>query len=157
MNSIPVAEKTKSFQTASFNDNINERTLGVKWHVTKDVFTFDTVKEEDATKRDILKTVASIFDPAGFVAPFLVTGKIFLQELWRLKVDWDDRITKSQDKQWEKQKGELLNLEGVPIPRCHYPSGNLAKDVKLHLFCDVSESACGAVAYLKFEFDLEKL
>ena len=102
MNSIPVAEKTKSFQTASFNDNINERTLGVKWGVTKDVFTFDTVKEEDAIKRDILKTVASIFDPAGFVAPFLVTGKIFLQELWWLKVDWDDRITNSQDKQWEK-------------------------------------------------------
>ena len=70
MNSIPVAGKTKSFQTASFNDNINEQTLGVKWDVTKDVFTFDTVKEEDATKRDILKTVASIFDPAGFVAPF---------------------------------------------------------------------------------------
>ena len=70
MNSIPVAGKTKSFQTASFNDNINEQTLGVKWDVTKDVFTFDTVKEEDATKRDILKIVASIFDPAGFVAPF---------------------------------------------------------------------------------------
>ena len=50
-----------------------------------------------------------------------------------------------------------MNLEGVPIPRCHYPSGNLAKDIKLHLFCDASESACGAVAYLKFEFDLEKL
>ena len=83
MNSIPVPERAKSFQTASFNDNIYEWTLGTKWDVTKDVFTFGTVKikEEDVTKRNILKTVASIFDPAGFVAPFLVTGKIFLQEL----------------------------------------------------------------------------
>ena len=30
MNSIAVAERTKSFQTASFNENINERTLWVK-------------------------------------------------------------------------------------------------------------------------------
>ena len=79
MNSILVAERTKSFQTASFNDNINEQTLGVKWDVMKDVFNFDTVKvkEEDVTKRSILRTVASIFDPVGFVATFLVTGKMF--------------------------------------------------------------------------------
>ena len=58
MNSIPVAERAKSFQTQSFNDNINERTLGVKLDVRKDIFTFDTVKvkEEDVTKRNILKT-----------------------------------------------------------------------------------------------------
>ena len=78
MNSISVAEGAESFQTASLNDNINKWSLGVKWDVTKDVFTFVTVKvkEEDINKRNILKTVASIFDPVGFVAPFLVTGKI---------------------------------------------------------------------------------
>ena len=88
---MPVAKRAKSFQTASFNNNINERTLGVKQYVIKDVFSFDIVKvkEEDVTKRKILKTLASIFDPVGFVAPFLVTEKMFLQELWRLKVDWD--------------------------------------------------------------------
>ena len=88
---MPVAKRAKSFQTASFNNNINERTLEVKQYVIKDVFSFDIVKvkEEDVTKRKILKTLASIFDPVGFVAPFLVTEKMFLQELWRLKVDWD--------------------------------------------------------------------
>ena len=88
---MPVAKRAKSFQTASFNNNINERTLGVKQYVIKDVFSFDIVKvkEEDVTMRKILKTLASIFDPVGFVAPFLVTEKMFLQELWRLKVDWD--------------------------------------------------------------------
>ena len=150
MNSLPVAERAKSFQNASFNDNINERTLGVKWDVTKDVFTFDTVKvkEEDITKRNILKIVASIFDTVGFVAAFLVTGKIFLQELWRLKVDWDDSITKSQCKQCKRWKGELVNLKWVKIPRCHHPSRYLAKDIQLHVFCDASELAYGAVAYL---------
>ena len=150
MNSTPVTERAKSFETASFNDDINERTLGVKWDVTKDVFTFDTVKvkEEDVTKKNILKTVASSFGPDGFVAPFLVTGKIFLQELWRLKVDWDDRKSKSQCKQWEKWKEELVNLRGDKIPRFYHPSGYLAKDIQLHVRC--------YVAYLKFEFELER-
>ena len=158
MNSIPVAERAKSFQTASFNDNINEPTLGVKWDVTKDVFTFHIVKvkEEDVIKRNILKTVASNFDAVGFVASLLVTGKIFLQELWRLKVGWDDRITKSQCRQWERWKGELVNLKGVTVPRCHHPSRYLAKDIQLHIFCDASELANGAVACLKFEFELER-
>ena len=88
MNSIAVAERTKSFQTASFNENINERTLWVKWNVTKDVVTFDKVKvkEEDVTKRNILKTLASIFDPVGFVAPFLVIAKYFYRSCggWKL-------------------------------------------------------------------------
>ena len=30
MNSILVVERAKSFQTASFNDNINKQTLGIK-------------------------------------------------------------------------------------------------------------------------------
>ena len=73
----------------------------------KGVFTFDTVKvkEEDVIKGKILKTVTSIFDPVGFVASFLVRGKTFLQELWRLKVNWDNRITKSQCKQGKVEMG----------------------------------------------------
>ena len=84
------------------------------------------------------------------------TVGIFLQELWRVKVDWNGKITKSQCKQWEKWKGELVNLKGVTIPRCHHPSGYLDKDIQLHVFCGTSELAYGAVAYLKFEFELEK-
>ena len=58
-------------------------------YVTKDVFIFDTVKvkEEDITKKNIRKAVESIFDLVRFVASFLVSEKIFLQELRRVKVD----------------------------------------------------------------------
>ena len=49
-----------------------------------------------------------------------------------------------------------MNLKGVTIPRCHHSTGYLAKDIQLHVFCDASELAYGAVAYLKFEFELEK-
>ena len=113
-------------------------------------------KEEDVSQRNILKTVASIFDTDGFLDPFLVTGKIFLQELWTLEVDWDDRITKSQCNQLGKWKRELVNLKGVAIPRSHHPSGYLAEDTELYVFCDASELGYGPVAYLKFKFELAK-
>ena len=72
-----------------------------------------------------------------------------------MKVEWDDRITKQQYKQWEKWKGKLVNLKGITIPRCQHPPGYLAKDIQLNVFCDASELAYGAVAYLKFEFGLK--
>ena len=72
------------------------------------------------------------------MSPFLVTGKIFLQELWRLKVDWEGKITKSECKQWGKWKRELVNMKRVTIQRCHYPSGYLASNIRLHVFCDAS-------------------
>ena len=58
-------------------------------YVMKDVFIFDTVKvkEENITKKKIRKAVESIFDLVRFVASFLVSEKIFLQELRRMKVD----------------------------------------------------------------------
>ena len=49
-----------------------------------------------------------------------------------------------------------MNLKGVKIPRCHHPSGYLAKGIQLHVFCDALELAHDAVAYVKFEFELEK-
>lgn len=45
--------------------------------------------EREVTKRAILKIVASIFDPLGFVPPFVLTAKTFLKRLWRRKLDWD--------------------------------------------------------------------
>ena len=35
------------------------------------------------TKRKILSTVARIFDPVGFAAPFIIRAKIGIQQLWQ--------------------------------------------------------------------------
>ena len=35
-----------------------------------------------ATKREILRVVASVFDPLGFASPFVLLAKLQLQVLW---------------------------------------------------------------------------
>ncbi|KAJ7988063.1 hypothetical protein DPEC_G00319750 [Dallia pectoralis] len=53
-----------------------ERALGIQWNVERDCFRFDnTLKDQPATRRGILSTVASIYDPLGFLAPYVLHGK----------------------------------------------------------------------------------
>jgi len=45
------------------------------------------------TKRELLFTlINSVFGPLGFLGPVLIRGKVFLQELWQLKIEWDDEL-----------------------------------------------------------------
>ena len=70
MKTISETEKVKTLQDANFNSDIKESTFGIKWHVVKNSFIFQSLKfeREEVTKKTILKIVASIFDPSGFVS-----------------------------------------------------------------------------------------
>ena len=53
-----------------------ERALGVQWCIEADEFQFRVeVKENPLTRRGVLSTVASVYNPLGFVAPFVLVGK----------------------------------------------------------------------------------
>ena len=80
-----------------------ERALGVQWCIESDCFQFNIVlQDKPCTRRGILSTISSIFDPLGFVAPLLLDGKSILQELCRLDVSWDDPIPDDIKIKWEK-------------------------------------------------------
>ena len=66
--------------------------LGLGWNVQVDsMFVPPEVVEDPVrwSRRLLLKLVASIFDPLGFVTPFTITGKILLQKSWKEKTEWD--------------------------------------------------------------------
>ena len=48
--------------------------------------------EFQTTKRSVLRKVATIFDPWGFVCPYILVAKILLQELWMRGYDWDNEV-----------------------------------------------------------------
>ena len=81
----------------------SERALGVLWKVETDTFGFDTSrKEKPDTQRGLLSITSSVYDPLGFVSPFVLKAKMIFQSLCRLKIGWDDPIPSIMLEQWKR-------------------------------------------------------
>ena len=80
-----------------YEDNwLVTKTLGVMWLANEDVFTFKSISIEPGfkpTKRNFLKKIATLFDPLGFLSPFVIRAKLFMQEMWIVGIEWDDLLS----------------------------------------------------------------
>lgn len=93
---------------------------GVVWDTSSYCVVYEVVKRVIVdTRREILSLIASLFDPTGFLAPFLVKAKIFLQHVWQLGVGWDDTPPPEFLKEWSKWQEELDVIAQFCIP-CFY-------------------------------------
>ncbi|KRX85997.1 hypothetical protein T4E_6911, partial [Trichinella pseudospiralis] len=105
------------------------KTLGVSWNPQEDELTFRppelAASQNQETKRDLLRTAASVFDPLGGLTPFTVRAKQMFQSLWQNGMAWDDNLPAEVELQWRVWKSEL------------------------HGFGDASEAAYAAVVYLR--------
>ncbi|XP_050413224.1 uncharacterized protein LOC126827753 [Patella vulgata] len=73
VNSIDPEDRAKEIRDLDlFNDELPmERVLGIQWCIESDCFQFHiTLNDKPLTRRGILSTVCSIYDPLGFIAPF---------------------------------------------------------------------------------------
>ena len=132
------------------NSLISERTLGLIRNIENDTFTFKPVtKDLPDTKRGILSIVSSVFDPLGILTPSLAEAKYIIQQLWREKVDWDKPIPTYLNKRWNLWKHEINNISTISVPRWFGFHSSLTNEIELHIYCDASEIAYGAVAYLR--------
>ena len=128
-----------------------ERTLGIMWCAETDSFQFRIViQDRPLTRRGILSTVCSVYDPLGLVAPLILVGKQILQDLCRNDADWDEPLCDELRPRWELWRSELRTLESLRIPRCFKPEGfGQIKTVELHHFSDASLSGYGQCSYLR--------
>ena len=128
-----------------------ERTLGLQWSVNEDKFSFRlNLKEAKLTRRGILSTVASIYDPLGLIAPVILPGRLVLQAMCREQLGWDDHIPTSLEPQWMSWINELQHLRHVTVPRCFQPPEfGKATCVELHHFSDASQVGYGQCSYLR--------
>ena len=91
-----------------------ERALGVHWCVETDTFQFRiTLQDKPLTRRGFLSTVRSVYDPLGFLAPVLLTGRQILQSLCRDKSDWDDPVPDPLRQIWENMEKQFMLLREV--------------------------------------------
>ena len=113
-----------------------ERALGVYWDAQSHTFKFKTIATcKPSTMRGALSTVSSLFDPLGFLSPFVFSAKILLQELWRKKLPWDQEIPEPYLTQWRRWLEQLPHVITIEIPKC-YKTQTLGTrvTVQLHTF-----------------------
>ena len=136
-----------------------ERALGVQWCVQSDALQFRVVlKDKPLTRRGILASISSIYDPLGLAAPFLLQGKQILQDLCKNQAAWDEMVPDDIKARWEKWRGELHALAELKIRRCYKPDNfGHVKTVELHSFSDASVNGYGQCSYLRMINDRDEV
>ncbi|XP_028395309.1 uncharacterized protein LOC114519383 [Dendronephthya gigantea] len=149
LKSLPESERPEKIKDLNFDKLSIERVLGVQWSVSSDQFGFSiNVKERPLTRRGVLSVVSWVFDLLGFATPFILQAKQILQELCRMKLDWDETIpVKLQDRWWSWLPDlDLPNLEHLGNDRCLKSYNEEVVSTQLHRFADASQDCYGAVA-----------
>ena len=129
--------------------------LGIMWKSESDHFSFSfseimsIVSKLPATRRSLLKASSSIFDPLGFLSPFVIRLKILFQTLCCKELGWDQRLEGEPLKQWNEILGEFTMLNEVQIPRCYFDGEGVLDVIEFHGFSDASQLAYAAVLYLR--------
>ena len=83
---------------------LTQNVLGISWNpttVNMNIVVGEKLIHEDSwryTKRKVLSLVSSIYDPLGWVSLLTVRGKMFIQTLWKEKMDWDKNLNPDQIK-----------------------------------------------------------
>lgn len=153
LESIPVQERAKKLAGLDLSMDALpvERALGVCWDVEQDCFTFNSaLKNKPTTRRGVLSTIASMYDPHGYSGPFVMKAKMLLQEMTATKLEWDEPLPLPLRQKWQDWQNDLVNIERLKINRCLKPHNfGEVTDLQLHHFSDASEKGYGAVSYLR--------
>ena len=129
-----------------------ERALGMKWNIEDDSFGYSTqLERKPFTRRGLLSTVSSLFDPLGFLSPVILPAKILLQALCKMEnLKWDEEVPDKYRLDWEKWLEDLHDLDHLKVNRCIKPCdfGDVTSS-ELHLFTDGSQRGYGVAAYIR--------
>lgn len=140
-------DKTKDI---SFGTKTSSKLLGVHWMSDNDILYFKinlNNKIMKNSKRAILSGIAQIFDPLGLLAPVIIQMKILIQEIWTLKLGWDDEVPLDIQNKWECFKQDIPVLNLINIPR--WVLSDNIKIIELHGFADASQVGYGACLYIR--------
>ena len=155
MSAFPLEDLDKDIQKVDmFGELPVQASLGLLWDLNMDVFTFNINPEtKPFTRRGVLSTISSIFDPLGFLTPVTVSGRMMLREMTDAKTGWDEPLSERLRTMWDTWTQSLADLNDFHIPRMYTSESlSLAASSIVHVFSDASEKAVSAVAYIRAEF-----
>ncbi|XP_036346966.1 uncharacterized protein LOC118756302, partial [Rhagoletis pomonella] len=144
INDVPFEDREEPI---GLGDSTYVKTLGLRWSPSQDAFFFcytGPSATRKPTKRAILSQIATLFDPLGLLNPLIVSGKILMQQLWKLKLDWDESVPQDVHTQWRNFEDHLSLINNIQLPR--YVPMNVT--TQIHAFADASTKAYGACIYV---------
>ena len=132
------------------------KVLGVRWDTQADELVFDLVEITNAarrsqcSKRHVVSTIGRFYDPLGIISPVLTPFKVFLQQLCKAKIAWDELLSGDLLREWNRLIGRLEGDVLIRVPRCYTLSHEEESEhlARLIGFCDASIKAYAAVIYL---------
>ena len=65
------------------------------------------MKNKPVTRREVLSVVSSIYDPLGFVAPFVLVAKIIMQDVCWKNLSCNDVLQGDYLKRWKSWAGAV--------------------------------------------------
>nr|XP_042912231.1 uncharacterized protein LOC122272512 [Parasteatoda tepidariorum] len=141
------------------------KVLGIGCNSDTDIFYFDTkhlikfLSEGRHTKRFLLKAADRIFDPIGYLSPFVVIIKCLIQAVWCAGIDWDEELPQEIARDFQDWCNGVKKLKDIEIPRYYLRDtlGDSIQDIQLHIFSDASLKAYGCVAYLRIVTKSDKI
>ena len=153
--SIPKEERANGIKNIDLDQSRLpiERALGISWNIENDQIEFRiTLRDQPLTRRGILATISSVYDPLGFVGPLLLTGRKILQQISTDKQSWDEPLPRELRMSWEKWRTDLRYLQDFKIDRSLKPeSFDNIKTAQLHHFSDASSIGYGVASYLRLQ------
>ena len=140
---FPLGKWESNINVLNDNDKVETKLLGILWNKCDDVYAVEIeVRElETVTKRLMLKTLASIYDPLGIISPMLVEGKHLYREAVDERKGWDKQVSEELSRKWNKW---VKSLQTVKVPRSIAPYLEDVIQVSLHHFMDASDKAVSA-------------
>ncbi|XP_068202710.1 uncharacterized protein [Palaemon carinicauda] len=154
-NSVVIASKFKDKMQILSDDEIN-MVLGLKWSNYDDKFSYFGLHlgpdfEISYTKRTVLSLIAKVFDPCGFISPFIMYAKIIFQDIWKLGISWDDKLPDELDRKFKKWIDSTRYFSSLAIRRCYFTNvpWKSIEHIEIHGFGDASEKGFGACVYLR--------
>ena len=99
-----------------------QRSLGTFWCMETDTFGFRIeLKDKPFTRREILATISSVYDPLAIAAPVILVGKQIFQDMFRDNMGWDDQVSDETYYRWQKWRSELSLIRDLKMNRCFKP------------------------------------
>ncbi|XP_065365681.1 uncharacterized protein LOC135958718 [Calliphora vicina] len=149
LDSIPLDHLVDA-KLLEFVESSGSKTLGIQWNAQLDSFYFRVnpiPHKSGYTKREVLSTIAKLFDPVGWLSPVIIVAKIIMQRIWLDNINWDDKLPLATENEWKKFVSTYLEVNKIRIPRwVHYTPNSF---VELHVFSDASEKAYAGVIYIR--------